>query len=48
MVQEIKDLGGQIAKLEKELVSSRELIKLLKAEVAWAERGYTASRGEAS
>jgi len=48
MVKEIKDLKGKIAKLEKELVSSQEYIKLLKAEVAWAERGYTASRGEAS
>jgi len=44
---ELKDLRKEVAELKKALADERDFVKLLKAEVAWAERGYT-RKGESS
>lgn len=41
MMKEIADLKEKVASLEALLKTEREYVKLLKAEVAWAENGYT-------
>ena len=44
---ELKDLRKEVKELKKALADERDFVKLLKAEVAWAERGYT-RKGESS
>lgn len=38
---ELKDLRKEVVELRKALAEERDFVKLLKAEVAWAEQGYT-------
>ena len=38
---ELKHLRKENLQLKEMLASERDYVKLLKAEVAWAERGYT-------
>jgi len=44
---ELKHLRKENLNLKEMLASERDFVKLLKAEVAWAERGYT-RKGESS
>jgi DNA gyrase/topoisomerase IV subunit A len=38
---ELKDLRKEVAELKKALAEQRDLVRLLKEEVGFAERGYT-------
>ena len=44
---ELKHLRKENLNLKEMLANERDFVKLLKAEVAWAERGYT-QKGESS
>lgn len=44
---ELKHLRKENLNLKEMLANERDFVKLLKAEVAWAERGYT-RKGESS